>query len=163
MVASGMFCDVRDIISQEGLPPPGALAERLNKRGHAVTIAFANLVIRRLLVENEMKATQFSPRELKAIKAMTPLQRAFMLAVAELQDAYFDRYLSIQMISRRFEKKESWAFAMARMFARDGLKFLVQGSATVCRPTAKGWAAIEVLRNMEATHTTDTSPSSLAA
>lgn len=149
MKASGMLHDTRAIVSHEGLPTPGALVERLRQRGHALTIPFANLVIRRLQLESEMAEAKFSQRELRAVETMTPLQRSFLFAVAKLQDAYYDRYLPIQMIARHFGKKEPWAYSMTRMFARDGLKFLVQGSAAVCRPTAKGWIAIELLRSLE--------------
>lgn len=146
MVASGMYNDASDQMTANVGISPAALRRHLQQQGHTLTTEFANLLIRRIRLDWQMEGEALTPSQSHALTRLTNFKRQILLALAELQDTYFDTAVPNSMLARRFRQRSSWPNAAGSNFKREGLGFLVTFSGTFCTLTTKGWTVVNDLR-----------------
>jgi hypothetical protein len=146
MNVSGMKVEAVTFMSKPGVPYPGELAAHLRSKGHSLSHEFADLIIRRVVLEREMVGVSISEKELTKIRSLTNLQQEFLLVLGDIQDAYYSLKPSLKATTAILSKHGISPREFLRQMGRDGLSFLLDHSQYHCRPSAKGWRAIAMLK-----------------
>jgi hypothetical protein len=146
MNVSGMKVEAIKFMNKPGVPYPGELAAHLRTRGHSLSHEFAGLIIRRVVVEREMAGASLSEAEYAKVRSLTGLQKEFLVALGNIQDAYYSLKPSLKATAAILSKHRISPREFVRQMGRDGLTFLLDHGQYHCRPSAKGWRTIAMLR-----------------
>jgi hypothetical protein len=158
MRASGMLEQSRHIFASRGPQPPGDLMLALRANGHTLSRIFAEAIIDRLRVEREMKGAVLTDKELGIVNNLRDGTKHFILGMSALQDRYFDRSPSAELVSAFFRKPPRWSVHVARVMTREKQNFLVDIGHNRIRLSPKGWSAVRLLRSKDAEYTPDRTP-----
>lgn len=148
MNATGMKDDAVELM-QPTVPTPGVLAQRLREKGHYLSAIFAEMIVHRIRLERQMSGTPLSARELDRVGNLPPGLSDFLLTLGKLQDEYFSITPSLAGVARALGKSEEWALALTRTVRDSQLDFLIEKPRSRCRPSAKGWLVIDMIRARE--------------
>ncbi len=164
MKASSMFEDAKIECIAKLQNTPHRLRTALANRGHALTVEFARLILRRIQLERGMAGQELDFGERRRVAELTDSRKQFVTAIGDLQETYFDSYVPVAMLAKRFGKSAAWPNSVARLLKRDRLDFLVVFTGVHCTLTPKGWAVVNQLQNsLKAGADLDTPNQDLAA
>lgn len=150
MRASGMLEQSKQIFTDRGPQSPGDLMTALRANGHALSRIFAELIIERLRIERDMKGAALTAKEAEIVENIGDNIGKFLLGLSVLQERYYDRIPSTELLSAYFRKPSRWAVQVARVMKREKQGFLVEIGHNRIKLSAKGWAAVELLRSKDA-------------
>lgn len=150
MRATGILEQSKHIFAARGPQSPGDLMTALRTNGHALSRIFAELIIERMRVERDMNGAILATKEAAAVEDIGDNISKFILGLSILQDRYYDRIPSTELLSTYFRKPSRWAVQVARVMKREKLGFLVEIGHNRIKLSAKGWAAVELLRSNDA-------------
>lgn len=164
MKASSMFEDAKIECTTKLENTPHRLRTALANRGHDLTVEFARLILRRIQLERGMAGQELDFGERRRVAELTDSRKQFVTAIGDLQETYFDSYVPVAMLAKRFGKSTAWPNSVARLLKRDKLDFLVVFTGVHCTLTPKGWAVVKQLKNsLKAGADQDTPDQDLAA
>lgn len=146
MKSSGLLADAEQYIARVGVPYAKVLAEYLRGRGHSVHTDFAQKVILRALLDKEMQGAPLASHEIEKVEALTDIRVNFMLNLGRLQEDYYATKISHKALASACRKLPMWPGQILRTMRRDYLDFLVITALHHCRPSPKGWTAIQLLK-----------------
>lgn len=150
MRASGMLEQSKQIFTDRGPQSPGDLMTALRGNGHALSRIFAELIIERMRIERDMKGAALTTKEAEIVENIGDNIGKFLLGLSVLQERYYDRAPSTELLSAYFRKPSRWAVQVARVMKREKQGFLVEIGHNRIKLSAKGWAAVELLRSKDA-------------
>lgn len=149
MRASGMLEESRNIFAALGPLSPGDLLVALRSKGYALSRHFAETIIERLRIEREMKGAALTANEADIIEKLGANTKQFLVGLSVIQDRYFDRTPTIELIGAYFNKPTRWPVHVARVMKREKQIFLVEAGHNRIKLSPKGWAAIDLLESQE--------------
>ncbi|WP_374314120.1 hypothetical protein [Dongia sp.] len=150
MRASGMLEESRNIFATRGPLSPGDLMLALRANGHSLSRMFAETIIERLRVEREMRGAALTNKETDIVGKLSASTKHFLIGLGMLQDRYFDKTPTAELISAFFNKPMRWPVSVARVMKREKQDFLIEIGHNRIKLSPKGWAAIELLRSQNA-------------
>ena len=141
MRATPMLAIAADALAREPGLAHYSLRAVLRVAGLYVSEELSKCVLRRAILERSMAAEHLSEIDLQRLATMTAPRQKLVIAMAELQDKYYDGMVQPKVLAKRMGKELAWLNPSVRTLKQDGWHTLFRFTRTHAALTPKGWAA----------------------